>query len=136
MAQNGRKMLLKIDDGSGNYQTIAGMQENTLTLENGEIDITNKDSNAKRELLAGGTQNVSFSGSGVYYGADAASQTLFKRAQQGSIDQYRMEFEDGEQIDGMFQVGNYERTGEQSNAVMFSCELRSSGGADFTAPGA
>ena len=134
MAQNGRKMRIKIDDGSGTLTTIAGAQEDSMTLENGEIDITNKDSDAKRELLERGTQSVNLSCNGVYYAQDEGNQTLYTRAQEGTIDAYTVEFEDGEMLEGNFQIGSYERTGEHSGATMFTCELKSSGAITYTAP--
>lgn len=134
MAQNGRKMRLKVSDGSSSYITIAGCQEDSMTLENGEIDITTKDSDAKRELLGGGTQTVAVSTNGVYYGSDDGAKNLFQQAMSGAIQSMQLEFEDGETFEGNFQVGSYERTGAHDGAVTFTCDLKSSGDYTYTAP--
>lgn len=131
MAQNGRLMRIKAGDGGDpeTFTAIAGAREESFTLENGEINITNKDSNARRELLDGGTQSINLSVSGVHIAGTSASD-LFSKARAGSIDNYEIEWEDGETLEGAFQVRNFERTGNHEGEVTFTCELQSSG--DYT----
>lgn len=135
MAQNGRAMRIKITDGAAGYNAIAGAQEDSFTLENGEIDITNKDSNARRTLLAGGTQQINLSVSGVMITDDVndTGDDLFAAARSGALTSFEVEWEDGETITADFQVRNYERTGAHDGATTFSCELQSSGDYTFVA---
>lgn len=72
-AQRGKDLLLKIDV-SGTYTTIGGLRSTSITINDEAIDITTKEDNGHRVLLAGGGVNsVSVSGSGVF--TDAASET-------------------------------------------------------------
>lgn len=135
MAQNGRLMRIAISDGIGGFDAIAGAQEDSFTLENGEIDITNKDSAARRTLLAGGTQQVNLSTSGVMITDDAANtgDLLFTAARTGDLTQFEITWEDGEKITAFFQVRSYERSGAHDGPTEFSCEFASSGAYTFVA---
>ena len=77
-AQKGSAMLIKVGAGSPEtFSTIAGLRSSSLTVNNESVDVTNKDSAGKRNLLAAaGVQSVSISGSGVF--TDAASETTIK----------------------------------------------------------
>lgn len=129
MAQNGRQMRIGVSDGSGSFTVIAGAREDSMTMENGEINVTNKDSNSRRELLENGTQLINLSVSGVFVGG-GSGDTLFEKARNGTIDDYQLEFESGETIEAGFQIRSYERTGSHDGEVTFTAELQSSG--DYT----
>ena len=131
MAQNGRKMTIAIGDGASpeTFTVIAGAREDSMTLENGEIDITNKDSNGRRALLEGGTQSINLTTSGVFV-AGGSGDTAFANAMSGEISNYQIKYENGETIVGGFQVASYERTGAHDGEVTFTMELHSSG--DYT----
>jgi len=78
-AQRGRDLLLKIDDGTGVFATVAGMRTQRLALNADTVDITSAESTGRwRELLAGaGVRRASVSGSGVF--KDQASDELVRR---------------------------------------------------------
>lgn len=136
-AQNGRNMTIAVGDGgtpTETFEVVAGAREDSMTLENGEIDITNKDSGARRTLLDGGTQQINLTCSGVYVeGGMTTSDDLFNKARDGTITNYQVEYENGEKISGAFQVASYARTGAHDGAVTFEAELHSSGTYTYTA---
>lgn len=134
-AQKGRSMVLKTTSGVSpvTYITIGGMRSNSIAI-NGEIvDITDKDSNAWRDLLANaGVKNVSISGSGVFKGS--AGETLLRGfALAQTLNQFQVVFENGDMFVGAFQVATLEFTGEHNGARMFSCKIESSGETQFQA---
>ena len=63
-AQNGRDLRVKKKIGS-TFVTVAGAQEETFSIENGEIDITDKDDDGRVARLSGGNTDISISISGV-----------------------------------------------------------------------
>ena len=53
-AQKGKDLLLKIDDGTGTFVTVAGMRTQRLALNADAVDSTSAESaGGWRELLAG-----------------------------------------------------------------------------------
>jgi predicted secreted protein len=129
-AQNGRTLRIMIGDGASPevFSTIAGVQECGISGEIGEIDITDKDSNGYRTLLAGGIRSLSLSASGV-----TLTNALMQLFIAGEIFNARMVWEDsGDMIEGAFQMGSFENTGATENAaIMFTAEFRSSGEFEF-----
>ena len=67
-AQKGKDLLLKIDDGSGAFVTVAGLRTQRFALNADPVDVTNQESAGRwRELLAGaGVRRASVAGSGVF----------------------------------------------------------------------
>jgi TP901-1 family phage major tail protein len=52
-AQKGKDMLLKLDDGSGAFVSIAGLRTQRFALNADPVDVTNQESAGRwRELLA------------------------------------------------------------------------------------
>lgn len=128
-AENGRTMRIKAGDGASPevFTSIAGAREDSFSTEVGEIDITDKDSAAYRELLAGGIKSASLSVSGV---AKNKGQLM---SLVGVIQNYQLEWADGDVLAGAFQLGSLSFTGSHENsAVTFTAELRSSGTFTFT----
>ena len=125
-AQNGRTLRISISNGGApeTFTAIAGAQEDTVSFEIGEIDITDKDDNGNRTLLAGGIKSYSASISGVTKTSDLA-----QIAEAGNLVRFQIKYQDtNETLTGNFQVGSYEDTGSNDNAaITFKAELRSSG---------
>ena len=66
--QNGKDLLVKIDlNGSGNFQTVAGLRATRVSFNAESVDVTSLESaGGWRELLAGaGVKSASISGSGI-----------------------------------------------------------------------
>lgn len=119
-AQNGRDLRVKKKIGAA-FVTIAGAQEESLSIENGEIDITDKDDNGRVARLNGGNTDVSISISGV-----AKDEILQADAINNTEIEVQVEWVDtGTVWEGMAEIGSYESTGSADNAAIeFSCEIR------------
>lgn len=132
-AQKGSALLLKIDDGTGSFTTVGGLRSTSISLNDEAVDVTTKDSNNFRELLAnGGTQTISVSGSGVF--TDAASETTLKDAFGAStFVNFQIIVPDFGTFEGQFMIATLEYAGEYNGEVTYSATLESSGEIAFTA---
>src|SRR5690606_36018458 len=77
-AQKGKDLLLKLDDGSGAFVSVAGLRTRRLTFNAETVDVTDAESGGQwRELLAGaGVRRASLNGTGLF--KDAASDELVR----------------------------------------------------------
>jgi TP901-1 family phage major tail protein len=133
-AQKGRDLLLKIDDGSGAFVTVAGLRARLVALNAETVDITSADSAGQwRELLAGaGVRRASLTGAGVFRDdvSDAAiRQTFF----DGTIRSWQVVIPDFGRIQGPFQVTSLDYRGEHAGEVTFDIAMESAGALSFTA---
>ena len=74
-SQKGTDILVKIGNGGSpeTFTTLAGMRDTSISINQEQIDITNKDSARVRTLLAqGGVKSFSITGSGVF--TDSSSE--------------------------------------------------------------
>lgn len=127
--QKGSEMLLKVDTtGSGNYQTIAGVQNPRISLRRGDVDVTNQQSNSKhRELLEGASIfSMSVSASGTHDSA-APTSTLHALMMAGTIRNWQLIVPGLGTYTGQFQVTQYEFQGQHDKEVTFSIALESAG---------
>lgn len=133
-AEKGRNMLLQVSDGGGPavFTSVAGLKSNTFTINNELFDITTKDSNAFRELLADtGTRSFTMGGAGIFKDTVDEKQML-TQAMEGTILEFRMIFETGDFFQGFFQVASLEYTGEFNGAREYSITLENDGVVTFT----
>jgi len=132
-AQKGSALLLKIDDGNSQFTTVGGLRSTSISLNDEAVDVTTKDSNNFRELLAnGGTQTISVSGSGVF--TDAASETALKDAFGAStFVTFQIIVPDFGTFEGQFMIATLEYAGEYNGEVTYSATLESSGEIAFSA---
>lgn len=131
-AQLGREFLLSVEDspGGGTFTTVAGLRANTLTYNNEAVDVTTKDDDAIRKLLAtAGTRSISISGEGV--AQDEATLALIRAsAAAGTHLNYQLESPgttDNFTLEGAFMIESFELTGEYNNELGFSFTLQSDG---------
>ena len=133
-AQKGRDLLLKLDDGSGAFVTVAGLRARQIALNAETVDITSADSAGQwRELLAGaGVRRASISGSGVFRddASDAALRQLFF---DGAVRAFQLTVPDFGRLQGPFQVAALDYRGEHAGEVTFDIALESAGALTFTA---
>lgn len=133
-AQKGREFLLKIGDGGGpeTFTTLGGFQSNSFVINNELVDITNKDSLGKRELLPGaGIQSMTASGSGVFKD-DAAFNTAHTQAQNQTLVNWQIVVPDFGTYEGSFYVESLEYGGEHNGEQTYNITLQSSGAVTFT----
>lgn len=128
-AERGSAFLLKIGDGATppNYSTVAGLKTTQLTVNGAPVEITNKGSGGWRELLTGaGVRSVSVAASGIFTGSSAEIQVR-SLALSGSIANYQLTFESGEQMLGQFLVTRLEYAGDFNGERNYTLALESSG---------
>lgn len=130
--QKGLNFLLKIGAVSGSPVTVSGMRSTSYTLNGETVDVTTKDSNRFRELLGeAGVLSMSISASGVVKD-DASRSTLRANMLAQTIDTYHLIFDNGDTIEGDFQITTFERSGEYNGADEYSLALESSGAITVT----
>jgi TP901-1 family phage major tail protein len=132
-AQKGRDLLVKIDDGTGLFVTVAGLRTRQLSLNAETVDITSADSAGQwRELLAGaGLRRASISGAGVF--KDEASDLAIRLTFfDGLIRAWQITVPDFGRLQGPFQVTSLDYRGEHAGEVTFDIALESAGLLSFT----
>ena len=109
------------------YTTVAGLRTTQLSINGDPIVITNKGSGAWRELLSGaGVRSVSVSGAGVFTGS-AAEIRIRNNALSGLLDNYELNFESGERLQGSFLVARLDYAGDFNGERSYTLALESSG---------
>lgn len=134
-AQQGRHVLLKIHDGGnpGAYQTVAGLQARSISLNARSVDATDSDSpNAWRELISGaGVKSVTVSGAGIFKD-EAADETVrgvfFSQAARG----WELTVPDFGRLTGPFLVSALEYSGRHDGEAQYSMTLASAGAITFS----
>lgn len=133
-AQKGKDLLLKLDDGSGVFISVAGLRARQLSFNAQTVDVTHAESSGRwRELLAGaGVKRAAISGSGVFKddASDAQTRTLFFN---DVIRVWQAVIPDFGRIEGPFQITSLEYRGEHAGEVTFDIALESAGALSFTA---
>lgn len=125
-ASKGRDFVLKVGVG-GTPVTVAGMKTTSMSINGETVDVTTKDSAGKRELLASaGTSSMSISASGLL-SANAQATDLIAKAFAMSIDPYTLVFDNGDKIEGNFQLTSFESSGEYNDVQTYSIKLEGSG---------
>jgi TP901-1 family phage major tail protein len=133
VAQKGRDLLLKVEDG-GSFVTVAGLRSNRLSFNAQAVDVTDAQSAGRwRELLGGaGVQRASVSGSGIF--KDQASDALVRAAFfAGSILAWQLVVPDFGTVEGAFQITALEYSGAHDGELLFELSLESAGALSFEA---
>jgi TP901-1 family phage major tail protein len=133
-AQKGKDLLVKIDDGSGNFFTVAGLRTRRLSLNADTVDATDAESVGRwRELLAGaGVRRASLAGNGIF--KDQASDALVRQVFfEGLLRNWQIVIPDFGVIAGLFQISSLDWRGEHTAEVTFDIGLESAGPLTFTA---
>jgi len=133
-AQRGRDLLLKIDNGSGFFSTVAGLRTQRIALNADTVDITHADSVGQwRELLAGaGVRRASLAGSGVF--KDATSDERVRQVFfDGVIVSWQIVVPAFGIIQGPFQISSLDYRGDYAGEVTFELALESAGALTFSA---
>lgn len=133
-AQKGKDLLLKLDDGTGIFITVAGLRTRRLALNADAVDVTDAESSGRwRELLAGaGVKRASLSGTGIF--KDQSSDALLRQVFfDGLLRDWQVVIPGFGVIAGPFQVSNLDYRGEHAAEVTFDIALESAGALAFTA---
>ena len=134
-AQNGKDLLIKIDvDGSGDFQTLAGLRASRISFNSQNIDTTSIESDGQwRELLAGGgVRSASLSGSGVFRDSatDARAREVFFA---GELPNFEIVIPDFGTISGAFQISSIEYSGQFDGEATYDLSMASAGAITFAA---
>lgn len=133
VAQKGRDLLLKIDNGAG-FATVAGLRSKRLSFNAALVDVTDAESAGRwRELLGGaGVQRAALSGSGIFkdQASDALVRSLFFA---GTITGWQIVIPDFGTAAGPFQIASLEYSGAHDGEVLFEIALESAGALTFGA---
>ncbi len=132
-AQRGKDLLLKCDDGTGAFVTVAGLRTQRIALNTDNVDITNFESVGRwRELLAGaGAKRASIAGTGIF--KDATSDMLMRQKFfDGVIAQWQIVVPAFGIIQGPFQISSLDYRGDHAAEVTFELALESAGALTFT----
>ena len=131
-AQRGKDLLLKLDDGTGAFITLAGLRTRTLSLNTETVDITHSESAGRwRELLDGaGVKRATLTGVGLF--KDGTSDALARQVFfDGLIRAWQIVLPDFGTIAGLFQITKLDYRGEHSGEVTFDITLESAGALSF-----
>lgn len=133
-AQKGRDVLIKVDDGASNFNTIGGLRSRAVSINSETVDVTDGDStNQWRELLEGaGIKNATITGSGIF--KDSASEEDVRGyAFAGTIANYQFIIPSFGTIEGPFQVTSLDYAGEYNGEATYSMTFESAGALTWTA---
>ncbi|SIO10931.1 phage major tail protein, TP901-1 family [Rhodovulum sp. ES.010] len=134
-AQYGKDLLIKLDmTGSGQFETIAGLRATRISFNAEQVDVTSMESQGGwRELLGGaGVKSAQISGSGVFKDeqTDARARQVFFDAE---IPNFQLVIPDFGVVEGLFQVGTLEYSGNHNGEATYELTLASAGVLSFTA---
>ncbi len=142
-AQKGKDVLIKINTTSSTYVTLGGLRSSSITFSDEAVDITSKDDNGHRLLLAGGGVNsVAISGSGVFTDS-SAEQTLRtayyaqqntsdgSSAQTAAFKNFQFVVPDLAVFTGPFMIESLEYAGEFNGEATYSVSFQSAGYVSF-----
>src|SRR3954447_22861418 len=133
-AQKGKDLLVKIDDGTGSFVTVAGLRTRRLSFNAETVDITHAESAGQwRELLAGaGVKRAAISGRGLF--KDASTDALMRQTFfDGTVKNYQIVIPDFGTVAGAFQITSLEFAGEHNGEVTYDIAFESAGSLSFTA---
>lgn len=124
----GRNATLAIGDSAvvatANYTTIGGVRTKGFSSSTEEIDTSDGDDGVHAKGIEGGTKKTTVNVAGL--GSNNASYELMKSKEQaGTIWAYKLTFEDGDTVAGLFLVTSFEANGEHNGAQQFSATLAS-----------
>ena len=131
-AQPGKDLLLKLQDATGGFVSVAGLRTRTLTFNAHVIDATHQESAGWRELLAGGVRSAHINGTGIF--KDAASDALIRSTFfLDDVKRWQILIPDFGIIEGPFQISGLTFSANHDTEVAFDLALVSAGALSFAA---
>ena len=124
----GNVLRVKVETtpGGGTFAAIGGASEESFTLSNGQVDVSDKDSSRWKELLSAGDRELSLSING-FVSNDANFAIVETAAEDDVILNYELEYGNGKTITGAFHIDSFEVSGARNNGQSFTLSLASSG---------
>ena len=135
-AQRGRLTLLYADLEGGspqNFTLMPGLRDTTWTMNGQQVDVTTKDSNAWRKLLAGtasepgaGIRSFDVSVAGIFQDA-VVEETVRGWSWDQTLNWWQVKLDNDDRIEFQAQIRGYNRTGVHDGADEYSFTLESDG---------
>lgn len=116
---------------AGNFITVAGMRSTSMSINNEQVDVTDKGDVPWRQLLAVGVRSMELSASGIFSNAQVLND-IMNDVTNGAIVNFEVTSGRGDQFAGDFLVASCERTGEYNGAEQYSLSLASAGAITYT----
>ncbi len=124
-------MLIYIGDVADGVQ-LGGLRTTTFTMNNSLTDVSTKDTDGWRELLEDGSLKfITLSGDGIFKDS-SSDETIRGYVFANSINPFGIKFDNGDVIEGDFQITAYSRTGGYEGAETYSITMESTGIPVFT----
>lgn len=114
------------------FLTVAGMRSTGLTINNEQVDVTDKGDVPWRQLLAVGIRSMELSAAGIFSNADVMAD-IMADVTTGAIVTFKITSGRGDSFLGDYLVGSCERNGEYNGAEQYSLSLSSAGAVVYTA---
>jgi len=136
---SGRELIVSVATvGSpATFVQIAGLRDNTITINETEVDVTTKDDAGIRQLLGGNIlRSVAVSGTGAFKDS-ATIATVRNAAMAGTHLNYEIEVVEaattaGVTYAGAFRITSFEEAGAHDGEVNYSISLSSTGAVTAT----
>lgn len=127
--KKGKDLLLKAGDGGApeSFITLGAARTTSVLIENNPVDITSLNSKGFQELqVKGGIQNLEISVEGIFKDGEA-EDLLRSAAFNRELKNYQLIFPNGEVVEGVFLISQYQREGSYNGLEMFSLKLLRTG---------
>ena len=120
------KLAVETTPGGGTFADVGGLISNSLTANNGAIDITNKTSNSFREILDGeGLQSMDISAEIIF-----STDTNFAIMKAGYTAKSNLLYQvarGSEVVEGEFYIASWAESAADNDKVTVSVSLQSNG---------
>ena len=125
----GKDLLIQLEDViPSTFTTIGGFRSNGVTINNEQVDVTDKGTMPWRQLIECGIRTMSLAGSGVFTDDEVMKRMVAHSVTDGeTIQNFKIISGAGDTFEGLFQIASLERTGEHNGAEEFSLTLESAG---------
>lgn len=125
----GKDFLIKMGDGAASetFTTIGGFRTNSLKINQGEIDVTDKDGTRWRRLIAGGIRSIDISGAGVFSDDPVLAAALYRilNTDGGYKGNFKIVFGNGMSFTGSFFLKAMSFDGPHDKEETYNIELSS-----------
>ena len=129
----GNVLRVKVETtpGGGTFAEIGGASEESFTLSNGQVDVSDKDSDRWKELLAAGDRELTLSINGFV--SDETNFAIVETAATSDVIlNYQLVYGNSQTIEGAFHIDSMEISGARNTGQSFTLALASSGAPTFT----
>lgn len=134
-AQSGKLLVIKSGDGGDPevFTTVAGLKTTQMVLNNRIVATNTAGMTPWRSLMANaGIRSLAIQGIGRFDDSEVEAR-LFSQALTSTVNHYQLCFGNGDMLEGLFLIQNYERMGDFDAEESYSIRLESAGEITFTA---